>query len=255
MRNRIFKLLAVACVVAMCATTGHAQGEAASDGYTLIGRVGYSVGGTTPVGLPASIRKINHFEPRANISVAVDAYRHFGGRWGAQAAVHFENKGMRTDARVKGYSMEMRQGGESISGDFTGCVVTEVDQWMVTVPVMAAADFRKVRVHAGPYVSCVVNGKFSGYAYDGYLRQGGPTGPKVLIGSDRENRGDYDFSDDLRNWQFGLIAGADWQFFSRLGAYIDLSWGLTGVFKEDFKTIEQSMFPIYGTVGFFYRLK
>lgn len=255
MKSIIFRLLAVAAVFAAGVMPGRAQDGGDADGYTLIGRVGYSVGGTTPVGLPASIREIKHFEPRANLSVAVDAYRHFGGRWGAQAAVHFENKGMRTDARVKGYSMEMRQGGEAISGDFTGSVVTEVDQWMVTVPVMAAADFRKVRVHAGPYVSCVVNGKFSGYAYDGYLRQGGPTGPKALIGTERGTRGDYDFSDDLRNWQFGLVAGADWQFFSRLGAYLDLSWGLTGVFKEDFKTIEQSMFPIYGTVGFFYRLR
>ena len=35
----------------------------------------------------------------------------------------------------------------------------------------------------------------------------------------------------------------------------DLSWGLTGIFKKDFDTIEQTMFPIYGTIGVIYQLK
>ena len=65
--------------------------------------------------------------------------------------------------------------------------------------------------------------------------------------------GDYDFSDDMRKAQFGLMAGADWAFLGHLGAYLDLSWGLTGVFHSNFKTIEQAMYPIYGTVGLFYR--
>lgn len=228
-----------------------AQSEAGA--LSVAARVGFGVGGTAPVGLPAEIRGLNGFHPRANLSVGADVCRKFSSTWGAQLSLRFENKGMWTDADVKGYSMEMRKGGDAVSGVFTGGVVTEVDQWMFTIPLMAAAEVRKVRVHAGPYVSFLVSRDFSGYAYDGYIRQGAPTGPKVMIGSEPGSRGDYDFSDDMRKAQFGLMAGADWAFLGHLGAYLDLSWGLTGVFHSSFKTIEQTMYPIYGTVGLFYR--
>ena len=32
-------------------------------------------------------------------------------------------------------------------------------------------------------------------------------------------------------------------------------WGLNGIFKKDFKVIDNTLFPIYGTIGFFYHLK
>ncbi|MBS1443374.1 MAG: PorT family protein, partial [Prevotella sp.] len=32
-------------------------------------------------------------------------------------------------------------------------------------------------------------------------------------------------------------------------------WGLSEVFKKDFHVIEQSMYPIYGTIGLSYQLK
>lgn len=30
---------------------------------------------------------------------------------------------------------------------------------------------------------------------------------------------------------------------------------LTGIFPSDFKTVEQALYPVYGTIGVFYRLK
>lgn len=33
-------------------------------------------------------------------------------------------------------------------------------------------------------------------------------------------------------------------------------WGImTGIFPSDFKTVEQTLYPVYGTIGVFYRLK
>lgn len=252
MKNVMMKNITCALallLVSLCSAS--AQPEAG--GLSVTARMGYGVGGTAPVGLPAEIRGLNGFHPRANLSVGADVCRKFSPTWGAQLSLRFENKGMWTDADVKSYSMEMRKGGDAVSGVFTGGVVTEVDQWMFSIPLMATADVRKVRIHAGPYVSLLVDRNFSGYAYDGYIRQGSPTGPKVMIGSAPGSRGDYDFSDNMRKAQFGLVAGADWAFLSHLGAYLDFSWGLTGVFHSSFKTIEQTMYPIYGTVGLFYR--
>ena len=89
----------------------------------------------------------------------------------------------------------------------------------------------------------------------GYQYQGDPTGQKVKLGHDEGERGDYDFSDDMRNWQVGVDFGIDWRLNNRWGLCADLSWGLNGIFKKDFETIEQTMYPIYGSVGITYQLK
>jgi hypothetical protein len=75
------------------------------------------------------------------------------------------------------------------------------------------------------------------------------------MGSKEDERATYDFSDDMRSLQFGIAAGVDWQFSQRFGVSADLNWGLNGIFKKDFKTVEQTLYPIYGTIGVFYRLK
>ena len=59
----------------------------------------------------------------------------------------------------------------------------------------------------------------------------------------------------MRTWQFGLAVGADWQFYRQFGMTVNLSWGLTGVMKGDFETVEQTLYPIYGQIGVFYRIR
>lgn len=219
-------------------------------------RLGYSLGGTAPVGMPATIRSLDKFTPTNNSLLGLDAYKPLTDKWGLQAGFHYQNKGMKTDAKVKGYSMEMRRGDETLSGLFTGNVVTDVNEWMVTMPLQAAYNVSpKLRLKFGPYFSYVLSNNFSGYAYDGYLRVGDPTGDKVELGHVEGERGDYDFTEDLRHWQFGLDLGADWFFSNRFGAYAGLSWGLTNIFRKDFHVIEQSLYPIYGSIGLTYKLK
>lgn len=240
-------------LISLCSVGAKCEGL--FDNISYYGCLGYSIGGTMPLGMPASIRSLEKYTLKTNAMLAIDAYKPLHGKWGIMVGLHLENKGMKTDAKVKNYSMEMRQGGETLSGRFTGYVVTDVEQCLLTLPVQATFDLGEVRLRLGPYISNLLSGKFEGYAYDGYLRVGNPTGEKVEMGSDEASRGDYDFDDDMRKWQFGLKAGVDWQFSHRLGAYVDLSWGLTGVFKSDFKTIEQTMYPIFGTIGITYKLK
>ncbi|MDO4159031.1 MAG: porin family protein [Prevotellaceae bacterium] len=219
-------------------------------------RAGYSVGGTAPVGMPATIRSLSKYTLQPNVTLALDAYKPLGGHWGIMAGFHIENKGMKTDARVKNYHMEMRRGGESLEGMFTGQVITDVEEWMITLPFQAAYNVSdKVRLRLGPYLSYVLSNDFSGIAYGGYLRVGSPVGNKVEIGTGSGSQGTYDFSDDLRRLQFGVDFGADWEFSQTWGVYFDLSWGLTGIFKSDFNTIEQTLYPIYGTIGLTYKFK
>lgn len=217
-------------------------------------RVGYNIGGTAPLGMPATIRSIDAFRPTASLRIGADATLPLGDKWGLSAGLLFENKGMDVEVTTKSYRMEMSQGGAQISGLFTGHVKQEVTQWMFTLPITINYRISDFKLKAGPYLSLLVSKGFSGIAYDGYLRQGNPTGPRIGIGSTEADRATYDFSDDMRSLQWGVCMGVDWQITSRMGLWADLSWGLSGIFQSDFKTVEQTLYPIYGSVGVFYKL-
>lgn len=250
------KLIKRTCLVVAMAvmSLGAAAQTTLLDDMTFYWRLGYNVGGNAPLPMPASIRSLNKYWLQPNLSFGIDANRRIGSHWGLLVGCHFENKAMHTDADVKNYHMEIKQGGESLAGYFRGKVDTRVTQWMFTVPLQATFRVNKVNFKAGPYVSILTSKSFSGYAYDGYLRVNDYTGAKVELGHNDGERGDYDFSDDMRDLQCGIDVGADWQFSGRFGLYADLQWGLTGTFKKDFKTIEQTLRPIYGTVGVTYRI-
>lgn len=188
--------------------------------------------------------------------VGFDAMLPLKGKWGVALGLHFENKGMEGDVTTKAYHMELVKGDSRIEGLFTGHVKQKVTQWMLTIPLQATLQLgRKVTLKGGPYMSVLLSSDFSGIASDGYLRQGDPTGAKILMGSKEDEWASYDFSDEMRRMQFGIGIGADWQVYRQLGVSADLNWGLTGIFPGDFKTVEQSLYPIYGTIGIFYRLK
>lgn len=226
-------------------------------------RLGYNIGATTPLGMPASIRTLHSYTLRPDFGIGIDASRSLPAGWGLNVGIRLEQKGMKTDAGVKGYHMKIVRGGEELEGTFTGSVVTKASMLLVTVPVQATYDVSdKVRLKLGPYVSYAAHREFEGWAYDGYLRRqeeghpkGDPTGQKVTLGSTGGERGEYDFSDEMRRWQMGVDLGADWQVGSRWGVSADLSWGLTGIFQGGFDTIEQTMYPVYGTIALTYRLK
>ena len=219
-------------------------------------RAGYSIGGTAPIPLPETIRSIDSYSLTPSFMVGVDASLMLNSRWGVLTGLNFENKAMDGSVTTKGYHMEVVKGDSRLSGLFTGKVQQKVTEWMLTVPVQAVFKAgKRVELKGGPYLSLLVSREFSGIAYDGYLRQGDPTGPKVVMGDKEGEWATYEFDDDLRNVQFGIGVGADWQVYKGLGVSADLNWGLTGIFPSDFKTVEQTLYPIYGTIGVFYRLK
>lgn len=222
--------------------------------YTV--RLGYNIGGTAPLGMPATIRKMNKFKIQPNFTLGFDVQKDFWGKWGIQTGLHVETKGMEVDATVKNYHMEMEQGGQSLEGNFTGNVVTKVDEQMLTLPILATFKPKEnITLKLGPYVSYLSTRTFKGDAYNGYLRQDDPTGPKMNIGMDGATPATFDFSDHMRSIQIGIDLGIDWLIYRRWGVYGDINWGLNGIHKSSFKTIEQTLYPIYGSLGLTYKLK
>jgi len=217
-------------------------------------KAGFNIGGTLPVPFPEEIRSIDSYNPSLAISIEGNVTKWLGReqRWGIIAGLKMENKGMRAKATVKDYSMEIiGDEGEKVAGHWTGGVRTKVQNSFLTVPVLAAYKLTpRWNVKAGAYFSYLMDGDFSGNVYEGYLREGDPTGSKVEFTDGKIAT--YDFSGDLRKFQWGLQAGADWKAFKHLKVYADLCWGMNDIFKKDFKTITFDMYAVYLNIGFGY---
>ena len=249
MRKRVIACTALLSLLTTL-TTWAQPGHGLLEDLTYDLRLGYSVGGTMPATMPAEIRAVTSYTPALNLQVGIDAEKRLTDRVGLVVGLRFENKGMRTDARVKNYGMTIVQGTQQLSGRFTGGVVTRASEWMLTVPATASLHLsRDLRLRFGPYASWLVARSFTGYAHDGYLRVGDPTGAKVDIGRGEGRRGDYDFSHEMRQLQAGLLLGLDWHFAPRLGAYLELTRGLSGIHRSGFTAIEQPLYPVFGTIG------
>ena len=218
-------------------------------------RIGYNIGGTAPVDMPATIRGLSKYTLQPNAVIAIGAKHHIIGRWGLMSGFRFEYKNMEIDARVKNYFVDIVMGGQSLSGTYTGHNVTKVKQFMITIPLMANYELNdKFSIHFGPYVSYLISKEFSGYVYNGHLRVDRPTGPKVEMGDKNGSHGVFDFSDHMRRLQYGVSAGADWKFHHLWGAFAEINWGLSGLHHSGFKTIDPTLYPIFGSLGVIYQL-
>lgn len=214
-------------------------------------KAGFSIGGTSPLPLPEEIRSIESYNPGLALSLGIQVTKWFDNQWGFSSGISFDNKKMSTEARVKNYSMELIDGGGRIKGNWTGLVQTDVTNSYLTVPVMAAYKLSSVwDLRFGPYVAYLMDGKFSGHVSDGYLRENDPTGQKVPFTDDATAT--YDFSDNMRKFQWGLQAGGSWRVNRHFRLNADLQWGLNDIFEKDFETITFSMYNIYLNLGFGY---
>jgi len=215
-------------------------------------RAGFNVGGSSPLPLPEEIREVKGFNPGMNLFIEGNVTKWFDERWGLVTGLRLENKAMHTRARVKNYGMRISQPGEPpVSGRWTGSVKTDFNNSYITLPVLAAYKIhRRVKLQGGFFFSYVTNRQFQGEVYDGYLRDGVPTGNKTVI--DNGQRAFYDFTEDLRRFSWGVQAGAEWRAFRHFTVSGYLTWGINDIFEKDFDTISFGMYPIYANIGFGY---
>lgn len=246
--------------------------QAALKGWHVRVGAGVSVGGTSPLPLPAEIRSIDKYNPTLCVTIEGAVEKRFpDSHWGMMVGARFENKGMKTDATVKNYHMEAvnasttgtKTKDNKVVGAWTGHVRTEVHNNYLTFPILATYSFNdRWMVKAGPYLSWMFNGSFTGAAYakqigvdadgepvydEAYIRDQNPTGEKSQV-----ERATYDFSDELRRFHWGLQVGGEFKAFKHLSVSADLCWGLNGIFPADFESVTFALYPIYGTLGFHY---
>ena len=82
--------------------------------FTYQARIGYNLGGTAPIGMPATIRTLHSYTLQPNLLLGIDAHYPLDNKWGLMFGLHFEGKGMKIDAGVKNYHMTMVKGGEQL---------------------------------------------------------------------------------------------------------------------------------------------
>lgn len=224
--------------------------KAALKGWHVKLSAGFNVGGTSPLPLPSEIRAIDSYNPTMCLSIEGAVQKRFdNSRWGALVGLRLETRGMKTDATVKNYHMEMTaHDGGYMEGAWTGHVKTKVRNTYLTVPILATYAINdRWQVSAGPYLSWMYDGEFSGSAYDGYIRHHDPTGERAEV-----SEATYDFSDDLRHFQWGAQIGGEFKAYKHLSVNVNLLWGFNSIFPSDFESVTFDMYPIYANIGFSY---
>ena len=147
-------IICLVCSLLLASNAFGADPDSRKKKVEVIARAGYSIGGTAPLGIPATIRSIDAFRPTASMMAGADLKLSLIGSWGIMAGLHYENKAMDAEVTTKGYRMEVVKGDSRIEGLFTGHVKQEVTQKMLTVPVMLTCRLgNRVTWKVGPYIS------------------------------------------------------------------------------------------------------
>lgn len=215
---------------------------------------GYNLGGTSPLPLPAEIRKINSWNPRITGTVAFHVTRWITPDWGLTTGLAIDVKGMKISADVK-YMYTRLEVGEGdnmgiFSGTFSGKNETTVQNGYIVLPLLATWRPKEAwTFRLGGYFATCQSRKFEGSASDGYIRSGGPTGDRINI-----EQATFDFSEEVRKVDAGLMASADYFFTKKMAVFGQLSWGLVPIFPEDFEGLSYKMYNIYFSLGLAYRL-
>lgn len=216
-------------------------------------RAHFSIGGSSPMGFPIEIRKIESYNPTLQLGLEANATKWLTDQkdWALRLGLSVEGKGMSTKARVKNYFTEIIQDKSRIQGYYTGLVQTDVSNTYLTIPISAVYTLSdRWNLYGGLFASAAIDKQFDGYVSEGYLRQGSPVGTKITF--EEESTAAYDFSDELRTFQWGMQAGAEWELQKSFTLFTDLSYGFNNIFNKDFKAISFSMHNLYLNLGFGY---
>lgn len=251
LKNQIIILL---LLVPACFGGLFAQSSSKNKNVDLTIFLGVNLGATAPLPLPAEVRKIESYNMKFNPLIGANMLYKFDGHWGAGVGLLLETKGMRVKDEVKymytSVMMTENDKDDRLTGYFVGNNTTNVSMTYMTVPIYANYRFNdKWSAKLGVYASKATSSKFYGDVSDGYLRVETPTGQKVKI-----DKAEFDFSNDVRDYDFGLLAGGEYNLTQHVGVYANLSWGLLPFFYTKTNPIKFKMNNIYASIGLSYTL-
>ena len=217
-------------------------------------RAQFSIGGTSPLGMPREIRSIKSYNPTLQLGLEANAAKWFSDdqKWGVRVGVKVESRGMKTKAKVKDYLTRIFYENAELRGYYRGSVHTNVKNTYLTFPISVLYGVNEnLNVYGGFYISALIDKTFDGYVYDGVFRKETPIGDAIIF--EGNSRGDYDFSDQVRRFQWGTQIGTEYQINSHFKLFGELNYGINSLFNSDFDAISFSMHNIYLNLGFAYK--
>ncbi|MDR1225939.1 MAG: PorT family protein [Prevotellaceae bacterium] len=214
-------------------------------------KAGINLGGTTPLDLPAEIRKIETYTPSLIPSIEANFHYLFpnGKGFGLSAGLRLEYKGMSTTAEVMQYKVSMViSSGDTpgqAGGYFTGVVKIKALNGYIILPVLLTYDLgSRWRFGLGGFAAIDIDRTFTGEAKDGDLYN--------LESHQYVESATYDFSKDIRRFDFGAQAGTDCRVTEKLAVTAQLTWSITPLFQKGFTSVAYKLYNIYGNLGFAY---
>lgn len=215
--------------------------------------LGFNIGGTTPIGLPAEIRGIDSYQPTLNLTVGASALKMLSPKWGVEAGLRFENKGMKTGVEVRNWQMTVNiQSGDDTgtkTGYFTGRIKNKTSISYLALPVRAIYRINeKWDLKGGLYFSYAIDRSFTGNVIEGRIRET-PLHPVIGI-----TKADYDYSEDLRKFDLGIDLGANWKVYRNLAVHANLTWGFLPVLDPDKRRVNMDNYNVYLNIGVNYTL-
>ncbi|MDR0865551.1 MAG: PorT family protein [Candidatus Symbiothrix sp.] len=217
--------------------------------YKILG--GYNLGGSSPLPLPAEIRAIEQYSPKAFAPhIAVEVTRWLNEKWGISAQIALDSKGFTVRDQVKSLYTEIRIDGnpDPQTGNFTGKNTTEIRNSYFTVPVMATyRGSEHWLTQLGIYTAYLYHPHFSGTASDGYIRRESPIGEKIDV-----PHASFDFSKEQNRFDYGFVLAEEWRFCKKFALRGEINWGVRSLFPADFTGMAFNMYNIYGMIGVSY---
>jgi len=215
---------------------------------------GFNLGATAPSSMPDEVRKIEAWWPQFATQLGYNIIYHTESKWSVGTGILLDNKGMGTKVKAKYVHTRVEYQGDILTGYFVGMNKTEVKSSYVTIPLYAMYSINdKWRVRAGGYAAYAYSATFRGDVYDGYLRVDDPTGTKIEF-EEGGNKASFDFSDDVRTFDFGLIFGGEMKVNHKFNIFGNLNWGLQPIFSKKKRVMDFDMYNIYFSVGLAYKL-
>lgn len=246
-----YLLLVCACLVLTPASVLAQENEGTPFEHHFI--VGYNLGATAPLSMPAEVRSINGYHPLLTPQVGYELrYRMPNSSWLLGTGLYFEMKGMCVKDRVKYMYTSVvlsEDDATRFSGYFVGKNKTKVQISYLTLPFYAIRSINETwSVRVGGYVSYANSKKFTGTVSDGYIlpenEETGEIGKREEISS-----ATFDFGDDIRNFDVGVLGGVNMKINNKMSAFGNLTWSLTPIFPSGYKPVNFGMYNIYMTLG------
>ena len=114
MRKNIVSICVLALLLVTFSVFGQEDRNKGIINSALIGleyevKAGFNIGGTAPMPLPVEIRDITGYNPTMAVAIEGNVTKWFDQekKWGMRIGIRLDSKGMKTNAKVKNYGMEI----------------------------------------------------------------------------------------------------------------------------------------------------